>query len=391
MQNRHPASRSRRESLRIPPMNLRTAPTIRVGVLGFGRMGAIHAEAVVASPAARLVAVCDTSVAARDRAARLHRVPVFDDLAHFLGQSLDAVIIASNTQYHARHIAACADAGVAIFTEKPVGLTSEESDRVLAVVERARVPFQIGYQRRWDAGYLEMKRLIDAGEIGRPVYLKSYGRDPDASSPANWGFEKNGGLFVNCAIHDYDLARFLFGQEIQTVSATGAVAVYHGLAEVGDIDTCSTTLALSGGAIAVTEWTRFASYGYDVAAEVIGTDGALQLGGARAEGLAIRRRSEAAGSVLGRFGQAFRSSIDEFAAAVREERLPSPGVHDARTALQVALAARESYMKGSVTVQVPLLKAISLDGRGADSQAGKCPLPTSDDVYVTARPGSPPR
>lgn len=334
----------------------------------------MHAAAVVASPAGQLAAVCDISSTARDRAARLHPVPVFEHLEHFLLQGLDAVVIASNTQHHARHIAACAEAGVAVFTEKPVGLTMEESDAALAAVERAGVPFQIGYQRRWDAGYLEMKRLIDSGEIGRPVYLKAYGRDPDASSPANWGLEKNGGLFLNCAIHDYDLARFLFGQEVQSVSATGAVAVHRGLADVGDIDTCSTTLALSGGAVAVTEWTRFASYGYDVAAELIGTDGVLQLGGARAEGLVMRRRGETPGSsVFARFAQAFQSSVDEFAVAVRDGRRPSPGVEDARSALQVALAARESFLAGSVTVQVPPLERLDVDRLGVASGGGQVP------------------
>jgi len=321
-------------------------------------MGEMHAASVVASPTARLAAVCDISAAARDRAARLHPVPVFEHLDHFLRQGLDAVVIASNTQHHARHIEACANAGVAIFTEKPVGLTMEESDKALASVERAGVPFQIGYQRRWDAGYLEMKRLIDSGEVGRPVYLKTHGRDPDASSPANWGLEKNGGIFLNCAIHDYDLARFLFGREIRSVSATGAVVVHHGLEEVGDIDTCSTTLNLWGGALAVTEWTRFASYGYDVSAEVIGTEGVLQLGGVRSEGLVMRRRGEAVGSVFTRFGHAFRSSIHEFVEAVRDGRQPSPGVRDARAALQVALAARQSFMAGSATVSVPPLGAI---------------------------------
>jgi len=352
-------------------MNPGGATTVRVGVLGFGRMGEIHAASVVASPAARLAAVCDASAAARDRAARLHPVPVFDDLAHFLGQGLDAVVIASNTQHHARHIEQCAEAGVAIFTEKPVGLTTDESDRVLAAVERARVPFQIGYQRRWDTGYREMKRMIDSGEIGQPVYLKSYGRDPGPSSPANWGPEKNGGLFLNCAIHDYDLARFLFGQEVETVSATGAIAVHHGLIDVGDIDTCSTTLVLSGGAVAMTEWTRFATYGYDVSAEVIGTEGVLQLGNARGEGLVMRRRSEAAGSVFTRFAQAFRSSIHEFAAAVRDGRLPSPGVHDARAALHVALAARESYMRDSGRVPIPPLQAISADSSPLSAPVGQ--------------------
>ncbi len=342
-------------------MNRRSDATSEIGVLGFGKMGEMHAASIMASPNARLAAVCDISAAARNRAARLHPVPVFDDLGTFLRQGLDAVVVASSTQHHARHVEACAHAGVAIFTEKPIGLTMEESDRALASVHRAGVPFQIGYQRRWDAGYLEMKRLIDSGEVGRPVYLKTYGRDPDASSPTNWGLEKNGGIFLNCAIHDYDLARFLFGQEIRSVSATGAVVVHQGLEEVGDIDTCSTTLNLWDGTVAVTEWTRFASYGYDVWAEVIGTDGVLQLGGARSEGLVMRRRGGAASSVFTRFGLAFRSSIHEFLEAVLDGRQPSPGVHDARAALQVALAARESFMAGSVTVSVPPLGAICGD------------------------------
>ncbi len=313
-------------------------------------MGAIHARHIATAAGASLHAVCDHDPAARARAEAAHGVRVTSRLDDLLGCDLDAVVIASSTQEHADQITRCAEAGLAIFTEKPVGLSVPEADAALMAVEAAGVPFQIGYQRRWDSDYLRMKELIEEGTIGTPVLFRAQGRDPDASSPHNWGLDKNGGTFVNCAIHDYDATRFMFGREVVAVTATGDALVHKQLQDFGDIDTCSTVLELEGGGMAITEWSRFATYGYDVCAEMIGTDGVIRIGPESSGGLSVRGRAERPLTVFERFSSAYRASIEGFVSALRDGLAPSPGVVDAQAALTVAILARESHKAGSRVV-----------------------------------------
>ena len=339
-------------------MRTKATNTIRIGVIGFGRLGMIHARNIAASKVAELYAVCDVSQEALHRAESAYGVMVFEDLNEFLSLPLDGVVIASGTSLHLTHILSVAKAGMAIFTEKPVGLTLEATDMVLQQVVDAGVPFQIGFQRRWDPRYLQAKQIIDSGQIGVPVLFKAYGRDPDASNPANWGLDKNGGLFLNAAIHDYDAARFLMGSEVEKISATGAALVYEGLANVSDIDTCATTLFMTNSVMAITEWSRYAVYGYDIGAEIIGTGGMVQIGREQSGGLTHWRAHDEAPTVLSVFADAYKAEIDGFIASIAHKLPTTPGIEDARTALHMALLARESYRSNAVLVTVPQLKAL---------------------------------
>ena len=153
------------------------------------------------------------------RSARRH---VTSDIAHLLDLDLDVVVIASPSWSHAAHVRAAAAAGVAIFVEKPVALTAEDAELALRAVVTNGVTFQVGFQRRWDPRYQAMRTAIDAGEIGDPVLIRAHGRDPGPSNRRSWGLDRNGGIFLNSAIHDYDMVRFVGGSEITAVSATGA-------------------------------------------------------------------------------------------------------------------------------------------------------------------------
>ncbi|WP_242909892.1 Gfo/Idh/MocA family protein [Actinomadura terrae] len=367
----------------------------RLGLIGHGRLGAVHARNVAACPDAELAAVCDTEPAALAAAAAEHDVPVTTDLDAFLALPFDGVVIASSTQAHAGHILAAARAGKAIFVEKPVCLTLRDTDQVLQEVVDAGVPFQIGFQRRWDSRYLHAKRIIDSGDIGEPVLFKAHGRDPNASNPANWGLDRNGGLFLNCAIHDFDAARFLLGREVRGVTATGAALVHKGLRDKGDIDTCSTTLHLDGDAMALTEWSRYATYGYDIAMEVVGTEGMVQFGSERDRAVLVRRPARDGASVFEIFGDAYRDSVEAFAASLVNGTPASPGVEDARTALHIALAARRSFETGR-SVPVEALPPLTRGGlacpparrgmhppevlaRRQDGHAGNGAYPRPDD------------
>lgn len=332
---------------------------LRLGVVGFGRLGTIHSLNISKSKYAELFAVCDISPEARQRADEIFDIKTCADLSSFFALPLDGVIIATSTSEHLRVIAAAAAAGISIFTEKPVGLTLEETDAALKDVLRAGVQFQIGFQRRWDPRYLQAKEIIDRGSIGEPVLIKSFGRDPNASNPANWGLGKNGGLFLNAAIHDYDIARFFFGSEATVITASGAALVFKGLNEVGDIDTCSTTINFNNSQMAITEWSRYATYGYDIGTEIIGTEGAIRISSEMPGKILVRHKNSDAPTLFDVFADAFRAEIEGFIQSLMQGTPTSPGIEDARIALQLALAARESFENVSLQVTVPPLKPLS--------------------------------
>lgn len=334
------------------------SPKVKLGLIGFGRLGSIHAHNIFSSPHAELYAVCDPDPAARNRAQALYpNTLTVANLQELLTLPIDAVVIASNTNLHLEHIRLAANAGKHIFTEKPIGLTLEETDTVMQCVVDAGVKFQIGFQRRWDPRFLKAKQLIESGEIGRPVLLKAYGRDPDASNQANWGLDKNGGLFVNAAIHDYDTARFLLNGDVVKLSATGAALVHTGLAKVKDIDTCSTVLFLDNDTMAMTEWSRYATYGYDIGAEVIGTDGMIQIGREHNAPIFVRRKNKDAPTIIDEFMGAYSTEISEFAKAILLDTPTTPGIEDARLALHIALLARQSFEQ-QIPKVVPALNVL---------------------------------
>lgn len=328
---------------------------IRLGVIGVGKMGQFHADAIVALSGARLVAITDDDPGSLARGARRYGVPAYSSLARFFEIPMDAVVITSSTPAHASQIASCADAGLAIFVEKPSGLTMEESDAALGRVVRSGVPFQVGFQRRWDSRYREMKRIIDSGGIGAPVLFTARGRDPGASSPAKWGLDRNGGLFLNCAIHDFDAARYLLGEEPTHVAASAAAVAHRDLDRVGDFDLCNSTVFFHSQ-MALTEWSRFAAYGYDIQAEVVGTEGVVRLTSGNT--MTLEQRGSRPETTQSFFGSAFRAALEGFVTAVQEGSVPTPGVDDARAALQLALLARFSATSGGGRVAVPSLPAI---------------------------------
>jgi predicted dehydrogenase len=347
----------------------------RLGLIGFGKLGSLHARNIVDGADTVLVGVHDANPESLARARAAHDVPVTGDLDAFLAIPMDGVVIASSTQAHAEHIVAVARAGLGIFVEKPVGLTLEETDEVLQEVVDAGLPFQIGFQRRWDPRFRQAKALIAAGEIGTPVLLKAHGRDPDASNPANWGLHRNGGLFLNCAIHDFDVARFLFDREVSAVSASGGTLVHAGLREAGDLDTCSTTLFFGEDAMSITEWSRYASHGYDVAMEIIGTEGMLHFGSDRGGSITVQRSRRGVPGTPGVFeifGEAYRDSVAAFATSLLDGVPTEPGVEDARAALHLALCARRSQREGrslAVPFLPPLTRSVTADVAAADLPA----------------------
>jgi inositol 2-dehydrogenase len=327
---------------------------VRVAVIGLGRMGRFYAQTVAAlGPPIQLAAVVDPDPAARASVqAALGDVRAFSDPVAVLEQSdIDAVLVATTTSTHAELVIAAAQAGKAIFCEKPLALTIEQTRTVLDAVDRAGVLLQVGFMRRFDPAFKRAKELIDAGQIGRPLTFKAIGRDPacpplDYADPAH-----SGGLIVDMGIHDFDMARWLMSSEVERVSADGNVLVCTEMARVGDIDNAVVNLRFASGALGNVEVSRTAHYGYDLRTEVLASDGAVRIGGSAPDEVQVlTAQPEPQDNVphfVRRFGAAYKAQIEDFVDCVLHQRTPRVGGADALAAIQIAQAATRSVQTGA--------------------------------------------
>jgi myo-inositol 2-dehydrogenase / D-chiro-inositol 1-dehydrogenase len=322
---------------------------IKVALIGAGRIGQEHAKNLASFPNVEVVIVCDPIIAAAERVRPLARAGRVTDKAEeaFAESGIEAVVICTPTDTHAELIEAAARAKKAIFCEKPVALDLPRTHRALQVVRENGVPFQIGFQRRFDSGYAEAKRRLDAGELGRIDQIRAVGRDP--APPPREYLLKSGGLFIDQAIHDFDIARFL-GGEIEEVSAWGAVRFDENAAALNDVDTATTLLRFKSGALGVIENSRRAVYGYDIVTEVFGEAGKIVV---QAEPKTPLRHYSQKGYQLDhyfffmdRFHEAFRTELESFFRNLSEGGEFSPGSSDALESLRISAAATKSWKEG---------------------------------------------
>ncbi len=321
---------------------------LRVAAVGVGRLGLLHAQNLARRvPGVQLAVVVDADEAATRRAGALCGVPHTTDYAAVLADpSITAVEICTASDSHADMIVAAARAGKHIFCEKPIALTLSDADRAIAAVDKAGVLLQIGFMRRYDEAYQEAQRLIEAGSIGRPLTFRSASLDSGISSSREF-LESCGGIFLDVSIHDFDLARWLMADEVTEVYAVGSVAVHQALREVGDVDNAVATLRFARGGIGTVSVSHTAVYGYDIATEVLGDAGAVRAGELRGTDMwrydgQGRVSHDTISDFAQRFGQAYLRELTDFVACVGEGRRPLVGGPDARAALAIALAARQS-------------------------------------------------
>ena len=327
------------------------ADRVRVGLIGAGRIGRGHARALAGQvPDARLVVVADVVGAAAESVAAEVGAPRWsaDPAMVTADPEVDAVVICASTNSHAGLIAAAAAAGKAVFCEKPIALDLESTDAAIAAVERAGVPFQIGFQRRFDPAYVKAKALIDSGALGRIEHVRETMRDP--APPPRAYLEVCGGLYRDMVIHSFDAVRWLMGDDPSQLFATGSALVDPMFAELGDIDTSVVTLRFPSGSLAVIDNSRRSGFGYDVRTEVFGSEGALLIGEHRDTPM-LRLDGQGVHTdhlyfFLERFAEAYVDELRAFARAVREGTAPSPGAADARAALALAYAAETSRAEG---------------------------------------------
>lgn len=320
---------------------------IRVAVLGAGRIGRRHARTVATQTAgAELVVVADAlETASRETAAELRVARwMTDAMAAIADPDVDAVVIASPTEQHAPQIIAAAEAGKDIFCEKPIALDLETTDRAIDAVERAGVRLHVGFNRRFDAGYVRAKADIVAGRVGKVESIRDVMRDP--APPPRAYVAGAGGHFRDMTIHNFDCVRWLAGCEVVEVVAMAAALVDPMFAELGDVDTSIVTLRLESGALAVIDNSRRSGFGYDLRTEIFGSEGALFVGYSQATPVA---HLTAAGVTtdhvhffLDRFDQAYVDEVRDFVDAIVQGRPASVNGADGRAALALAYAAEAS-------------------------------------------------
>jgi myo-inositol 2-dehydrogenase/D-chiro-inositol 1-dehydrogenase len=332
------------------------ATVVRLGLFGAGRIGQFHAATIARkAEGVALGAIVDAVPEAAARlatatgAARWGSDPgvILDDPA------IDAVVIASPGPTHAGLIREAAARGKPIFCEKPLSLDLAECDAAIAAARAASVPLQLGFQRRFDRGYVRARALIEAGELGTLQTIHSRTRDPQPPPIAY--LRTCGGLFRDTAVHDFDAIRYLSGGEVTRVYAVAAARVDPGVIEVGDIDSGVVTLTLDNGVIATVDVSRQAIYGYDVRAEVFGTNGAVEVARPAMTPLLHRSRAGVAHDhvhhFLDLFGEAYEEELRAFVACVRAGTMPRVTGEDGRWATVLAEAAQRSLERG-VAVEV---------------------------------------
>ncbi|HEX2411422.1 MAG TPA: inositol 2-dehydrogenase [Solirubrobacteraceae bacterium] len=321
--------------------------TVGVGVIGVGRIGRMHADLLARQiPGAALAAVHDADPAA----ARAVAAPAFDGVDELLADpSVDAVAICSSTETHADLIVAAARAGKAIFCEKPISLDLAEVDRALGVVAQCGVPFQIGFNRRFDPAHQAVQEAVARGDVGEPQLVRISSRDP-APPPMDY-VRGSGGIFLDMTIHDFDMARFVTGSEVVEVYARGAVHVDPAFDEAGDVDTALVTLVHGSGCLTAIDNSRQAVYGYDQRVEVFGSRGMAASENPLAHTAVVRTANGTSMSALPYFflERYIPSYVREWAAfvdAVASGTAPPVTGADARAPLVIGLAAWRSLTEG---------------------------------------------
>src|SRR5437763_11436494 len=252
------------------------AHSLKLGLIGAGLIGSLHAEHLTSRiPAGDLVMVADAFEEAARQCAERYAIPfATQDYRDVLTRpDIQAVVICSSTDTHAQIIEAAALAGKHIFCEKPIALDLPTIDRALDAVAHAGVNLQIGFNRRFDASYRRVRQAVEHSEIGRPHLLHIISRDP-APPPIEY-IRVSGGLFLDMMIHDFDIARYLVGSEVEEVYATGGVMVYPAIGAAGDVDTAIVLLQFANGVIATIDNSRQAVYGYDQRVELLGSAGTI--------------------------------------------------------------------------------------------------------------------
>jgi myo-inositol 2-dehydrogenase / D-chiro-inositol 1-dehydrogenase len=322
---------------------------IRFGIFGAGRIGKVHAATIAKSSKAKVVFIADAMPKAAAELAKSVGAEVASVEDIIKSKNVDAVLIATPTDTHADYIELAARAGKAILCEKPVSLSVARIEKCLKVVEKTKAKLMIGFNRRFDPNFANLEQRIRKGDIGAVELVTVISRDP-GPPPVDY-IKRSGGLYRDMMIHDFDMARFLVGEEFVVVQALGASLVDKEIGKAGDVDTASVQMQTASGKICVITNSRRATYGYDQRMEVHGAKGMLRAGNVHNTTVELANASGFQGDpVLNffteRYGDAYANEVNSFIDGVAKGVSARPNGFDGLQAQKLADAATKSWSTG---------------------------------------------
>jgi inositol 2-dehydrogenase len=329
---------------------------LRVGLIGVGRLGRVYARDLSGRiPETRLVAVADPVASlAKEIAAEFDVAKHYADATALIDDpAVDAVVIVSPTHTHRELVVAAASRRKPTFCEKPPALALDEVAAMQTAIASSGMFFQMGFMRRFDAGYASAKTQIEQGRIGTPLVFKSTSRDPFRPSLEYANPKSSGGMLIDMGIHDFDLARWFMG-DVRTVSAIGATIAYPELSTVGDIDNAICSLTFASGKLGVVDLSRSGIYGYDISTEILGSEGTLRIGYLRETPVMLLTKNSVAHDTvpyfMERFRDAYTTQLQNFAQNVVQQRPAPITVDDGMEALRIGVAATRAQQTGTTVV-----------------------------------------
>jgi myo-inositol 2-dehydrogenase/D-chiro-inositol 1-dehydrogenase len=327
---------------------------LKIGVIGAGRIGKVHTETIVQSiNDASVTAIADIEELEAKKLANRFSVPIFtNNYKDILNNSeINAVLICSPTNTHAQYIVESAQAGKHIFCEKPIDLDLSTIKNAINVVEKNSVKLMVGFNRRFDPNFIKIKQMVVEGKIGDPHILKITSRDP-APPPAEY-IAVSGGMFLDMTIHDFDMARFIVGDEVDEVFVAAGVMIDNKIGELGDVDTALITLRFKNGAMGVIDNSRKAVYGYDQRIEIFGSKGMIKVDNNAPDNHNYYNQEGVHASLplnffMDRYIEAYAREIKEFCRAVKEDKPVSVNGRDGLLSVAIGLAVKKSYAEKRV-------------------------------------------
>ena len=323
---------------------------IRIGLLGAGRIGQVHARAVASVPMAKLIAVADTFTKNAQLVQDQYDCDIRTIDQILLSDDIDGVIICTPTDTHADLIESFAQAGKAIFCEKPVDLDIFRVKACLTVVQEKNTILMVGFNRRYDPDFQALRASIDAGQIGEVEMVTIISRDPAA--PPDEYIKRSGGIFRDMMIHDFDVARWMLGEEVNSVQATASVLTDPKFGKYDDFDSANAILTTASGKHCTITNSRRASFGYDQRIEVHGSEGCVSAENHHQSRITVATthgytRPPLLDFFMNRYIAAYAAEIEHFVDCISSGTQPRTGGHDGLMSLALAEAALESVRTGS--------------------------------------------
>jgi myo-inositol 2-dehydrogenase/D-chiro-inositol 1-dehydrogenase len=321
-----------------------------LGLIGLGRIGAFHTETLCNLDGLDGLVITDERPDVTAAVAAKYGVKSVDTVDELLASGIDGVVVAAATPAHAELTLAAVERGLPTFCEKPIASTAAESARVAEVIAKSGVPVQVGYQRRFDAAFAAAKRAVDSGSLGALHTIRSTTMDP-APPPMEY-IKASGGIFRDCAVHDFDIIRWVTGQNAVDVYATGSVQGDSLFTEYGDVDTAAVVVRFDGGALGMVSNARYNARGYDCRLEIHGFDDSVVAGwdqGAPVRNMDPQNEFPTGPShhfFMDRFTEAFRTELAAFVEVAKGGAIQGATVADAVEVAWLAEAATESLKRG---------------------------------------------